>query len=151
MVKSNQFQIPPSSGNFSCDHSISATGFHLLQCTMIAKFYLIFFSPPQVLTTPRDKVLILKHLQLFPIIIIVAFSSCCCLTSSPHAYKTQTQHQQSTNTLQSGTHTTRAGTGEDFVYPSNALGGGGAPHDDSTRVLFSGVKNFVTIFKMLPN
>lgn len=74
--------------NFDCFHPLTVSlicrrTFDTLQSPLVhndCQIYLIFFDSRAV-TTPRDKVLILKHLQLFP---IIAFSSCC-LTSSPHA------------------------------------------------------------------
>lgn len=86
----------------------------------------LIFSPPEV-TTPRDKVLILKHLQLFPIIIVVAFSSRCCLTSSRACRNTTTistkrQHHLRIASSHKRTHShlARLLDGEYFVFPSKS-------------------------------
>lgn len=154
VLKTNQFPVSSSAGDFSWLHSNLFDRFpRTWDRTMIAKFYLIF-SPPEQVTTPRDKVLILKHLQLFPII-IVAFSSCAAAAWRLFLHPTCVQkHEHNINKASSRRHSTntseREHSLEKITFFRQTLGPR-RRHDSLLLLrwwsLFSGVKNFVTIFK----
>lgn len=138
------FQYLTSTGDFSGEHTIFRQVSTLLEPNNDCQILSDFFTSRSD-NTPR---------QGFDFETPSTFSHhyCCVffLTSS-HAYKTRTQHQQITNTtlttFQSRTHTNQTPLEKKITFFLQTLG----PRPDSFRVLFSGVKKFVTIFKMLPN
>lgn len=142
MVKSNQFLVSPIAGNFSGHHSISWTGFHFCSNAQWLPNFIWFFSPREAFSdnTPRQGFDSETPSTFSHHYCRCAFSSWLFWQSS-HAYKIQTQHQQTTgDSSYARTHS------YNITFILQTLG----DPNDFIRLRFSGVKNFVTIFKMLP-